>query len=293
MNSYQEITDKVIEMIDGQGIVPWHQPWVGASGAWSHASGKYYSLLNELLLPMRGEWGTFKQWKDSGVAVKKGEKASLIYFYTRLTIDGAEKNEDGELEPVSRTIPFLKRYAVFHSSQIEGECKMKREDDAALTFEHPRLEEAEALIQEYAERQGIWLQFSPEVGKAFFSPASNKIQCPPLNKFREQPEYYSVMFHEMTHSTGEALGRKFANRLYNRKGYAAEELVAEMGAAFLCGHFGILNKTVDNSAAYLKSWRDAIASDSRLIVTAANAAEKAVRFILTGELPQKKVAAAN
>lgn len=282
MNAYEKVTQIVLDTIDKEGLLPWQRPWVGEFAAWSHATGRDYSLLNCLLCGRSGEFGTFKQWKAAGGTIRKGAKSRLICFYTMV-----EKADDKHPEEEKETFPMLRYYNVFHSNDVEGDVKLKRHQEESAEFQHDRHEEADHCISEYVGRAGILLQQEPSVVGACYYPADNMVQVPPLEKFREQPEYYSTMFHELVHSTQSAMHRDANHRFGSRK-YAAEELVAEMGAAFLCYHFGLLPVTIDNSAAYLKSWRDRIANDSRLIVTAATAAEKAVKFIISGELPPER-----
>ena len=291
MNAYEKVTQIVLDTIDKEGLLPWQRPWVGEFAAWSHATGRDYSWLNCLLCGKSGEFGTFKQWKDAGGTIKKGAKARTICFYTILekTVTGTDV-KTGESVTWETKIPMLKYFSVFHSDDVEGDVKLKRHSEEGVEFQHDRHEDADHCISAYVERERIILQQDPSVGRAYFCSGQNMVQVPPLEKFREQPEYYSTMFHELVHSTQRAMHRDTDHRFGSKK-YAAEELVAEMGAAFLCYHFGMSPVTIDNSAAYLKNWRDHIANDNRLIITAATAAEKAVKFIISGELPGEKASA--
>lgn len=298
MSSYDEVTKKVIEAIDRDGKLPWHKPWFGIGGAWSHATGKEYSFLNQLLLGDSGEWGTYNQWKSQGAYVKPGERCSYIWFYQPNTIKRVTNDENGEEVCVKKYF-ILRRYAVFHIRQVEGDVKPIKEVSQLGSFDHPRIEEADSVIADYMKREEITLVQDAYVNEAFFHKEhkldfsqefdwKKSIHVPPLGHFIKRQEYYSVFFHEIIHSTSIPLKRKIGAS-FGSMAYAKEELVAEMGAAYLCNYFGISQDTLENSTAYIKIWRDRIAQDNTLIVKAAALAEKAVKYVLAGkEVEQAK-----
>lgn len=283
-NIYDEVTQRVLDMIDTEGKLPWQRPWIGIGMTWNRITEKPYSLFNQILLGKPGEWATYKQWESEGAYVKQGEKCCKICFYTVMPVKAVIDKNSEEVFTI-KEIPVLKTYAVFHISQVEGNgIKPKRE---VTGYTHERLDEAEKAVKEYAVREMLPIHYDECINKCFYRTSTHEVTCVPLNRFKEQPEYYSTLFHELVHSTARTLKRKIKNSFGNTE-YAKEELVAEMGAAFLCNHFGIINNTIKNTAAYLKSWRDVIAKDNKLIISAAGQAEKAVKYILFGELPNNK-----
>lgn len=274
---YQKVADKIIEMLDNN-IIPWHKPWHGGlDGAISHMTGKPYSLLNQILCDFRaGEFVTFNQAKKLGGNVKKGAKGYTIVFYQ--PINKETEKEDGTIE--IRTYFVLKSYIVFHIDDCEG-LKPKWVGDKKPVSPNP-IEEAEAVVRDYVEREKITLTITSS-NKAYYAPSSDTVVMPLLEQFDHAEQYYSTLFHELTHSTGAA------NRLdrggdkptyFGSDDYSREELVAEMGAAYALARLGIENKTtVENSAAYIKNWREVIKNDARCVVIAATQAEKAINYI--------------
>ena len=274
-NIYEEVTNRIIEQLES-GVVPWHKPWTGVmDGAYNRISKRPYSLLNQMLLKHDGEYATFKQWKDLGGTIKKGEKSEIVVFWKMLQV---EETKDGEVE--KKTIPLLKYINVFHVSQIDGV-----EPKDIKLVEHNPIEEAEEIKNEYAKRENILIN-ELVTDKAFYSPLKDYIQVPCKEQYKDITEFYSTLFHEMVHSTGhrDRLGRldssiKLAS--FGTTDYSKEELIAEIGSAFLMNHVGIeTNRTLKNSAAYIKSWLEVLKNDNRFIVSASSKAEKAMKYIL-------------
>lgn len=278
-NVYQAVTDRIIEQLK-QGDVPWHKPWTGiASGAFNRVSKKPYSLLNQMLLKHDGEYATFKQWKDLGGQVKKGEKSEIVVFWKILNV--TDKNDKGEDE--KKSIPLLKYINVFHISQVEGV-----EPLAIKPVEHEPIEEAERIKAEYMERENIDIRERVS-DSAFYSPMGDYIVVPDKTQYKDINEFYATLFHEMIHSTGhrdrlKRFGLDENIAAFGSQDYSKEELVAELGSSFLMSHVGIeTDKTFKNSAAYIQGWLAALSNDNRLIVSAASKAEKAARFIIGEE----------
>jgi antirestriction protein ArdC len=269
MNVYEIVTNRIIEQLE-KGVVPWRQPWVNRGMAVNWQTQKPYRGINVWLLEP-GEYATFKQIKEAGGRVKKGEKGHIVVFWKWLQ----KMNEEGE--PTDEKIPFLKYYKVFEiNTQCEG-LKSRRTDEV---FDHDPIEEAEKVVNGFMNAPEI--RFAP--GKAFYHKVLDYISVPPLCDYKNPNEYYSTLFHEMVHSTGH-------NSRLNRQGitemaafgdelYSKEELVAEMGAAMLCGVCGIENATIENSAAYIAGWLRKLKEDSRLLVQAGAQAQKAADYIL-------------
>lgn len=272
MTVYEMVTQEIIKKLEA-GTIPWRQPWTTGGQAVSWSTQKAYRGVNALLLTP-GEYATFKQIQAADGRVKKGARGHLVVFWTMLT--KTETNEAGE--EVTKTIPFLRYYKVFEiTTQVEG-LKSRRNDDGG--FEHDPIETAEKIREGYKDAPSV--AFVP--GRAFYRPSTDSISVPPMSDYENPNEYYSTLFHEMIHSTGHStrLGRLKVGAVaaFGSESYSKEELVAEIGAAMLCGKAGIVQHTIDNSAAYIQSWLNALRKDSRLIVTAASQAQKATDHIL-------------
>lgn len=263
MNVYEIVTQKIIEKLD-HGVIPWRRPW-NAPTARNWQSGKEYSGINRLLLGC-GEYVTFKQCAEAGGKIKKGEKSHIAVFFKWYE---KEDDQTGEAEKW----PVLRYYNVFEISQCEG-LETKSPDFKPLDFDP--IEAAEDILAAYKDKP----QIRHEEPRAYYVPALDYVNMPRKERFKSVEEYYSTLFHELTHSTGHAkrLNRKGGSR-FGSAAYSREELVAEIGAAMLCGVAHIDNATLDNSAAYIDSWRRALKADCHLIVTAAQQAQKAANYI--------------
>ena len=273
---YQQITDRIIAELEKRTI-PWNKPWNCSSGAISRATGKPYSILNQLLLPKAGEYVTFRQAIEEGHPVKKGEKASMVYFFKFID---AEDEKTGE----KKQIPLLRYYSVFHISQCEG---MK---PRFAVGQHSNLQpdkRAEQILKDYLDRSGVTLQRNKS-NQAYYSPALDTIVVPEIGQYTELAEFYSTIFHEAVHSTGHQsrLNRITDIARFGSESYSKEELVAELGASYLVNAAGLdTTKSILNSAAYINGWLSKLKNDKHLIVSAAGKAEKAVEMIL-GNLVQ-------
>ena len=273
MNVYQIVTDRIINQLE-KGVVPWQKPWIGVRDfAYSRSTGKPYSLLNQLLLDRPGEYLTFKQCQDAGGHVRKGEKSSVVVFWRMYQ---KQETVDGEIK--TTTIPILKYINVFHIDQCEGvDPKIKTED----LREFSPIEEAEAIAAGYSSREGVPI-FHQQQNRAFYRPSEDAIYLPAKEQFHSEAHYYATLFHEMAHSTGHEnrLNRLEKGFNFGDHAYSKEELVAEISSAVLMNEIGIeTESTIDNTAAYVKSWLEALKGDNKLIVGAASKAEKAVNLI--------------
>lgn len=269
---YAEVTARIIEQLE-QGIIPWRKPWIASGAAISHSTGKAYSLLNQILLARPGEYATFKQITAEGGRVKKGAKSSMVVFWK--WIETEDEDNPGEM----KKIPFLRYYNVFHIDQTEG---IKPKFAKPLPNVAQPDEASEAIARDYLQRSGIRL-IHEEGNRAFYRPSTDSITLPLLAQFKDTAEYYSTLFHEMTHSTGHSsrLDRLTKVAAFGSEDYSKEELIAEIGAAALVNHAGLeTSSTLTNSAAYIQSWLKALQDDKRLIVSASGQAEKAVNLIL-------------
>lgn len=278
INVYELVTNRIIEQLENN-IVPWEKPWSGTlDGAFNRVSKKPYSILNQMLLKYDGEYASFKQWKDLGGHIRKGEKSEIVVFWKMYPIK--EKQDDGT--EIIKTIPLLKYINVFHISQVDGVEPLKQK----VTHDIEPIEKAEKILNDYWNRENITIEHV-KGDKAFYSPMFDKIQLPLFEQFKQSEEYYSTAFHESVHST---MKTSRCNRQEDRKGkvvsfgseeYSKEELVAEVGSAQLMNMVGIeTTKSFRNSTAYIQSWLKVLRNDNKFIVSASSKAEKAVNYIL-------------
>ena len=273
MDIYAAVTDRIIAQME-QGVIPWQKPWVANGKAISHSTGKPYSLLNQMLLGRPGEYLTFKQCQEAGGKVKKGEKAQLVVFWKWIEQKDSETGDTKE-------VPFLRYYNVFHIDQCEG-VSAKYTTETTFPDGASTVEAAQNIIYDYLSREGVKLSHS-EGDRAFYRPSTDEVVLPIRKQFVSTAEYYSTVFHELTHSTGHPsrLNRLDKVASFGLDVYSKEELVAEIGAAALINHVGLETSTsLCNNAAYIQNWLQVLKGDKRFIVSASGKAEKAVRFIL-------------
>ena len=278
------VTDRIIAEME-KGIIPWQKPWNGGECCISHTTGKPYSWLNQLMLGGKvGEWLTFKQCKAEGGNVKRGEKGSPVVFWSFNDKKVKDVDADGnEVIRIVRGHPFLKYYTVFHIDQCEG---IKPKFDKELkVYDNDPIEAAENIVKTYFDREACTLNVY-QSAQAFYSPSTDSVTVPQMSQYEVKEEYYSTLFHEMTHSTGHEsrLARIVKVAAFGSEEYSKEELVAEMGAAMLVSTAGIeCEKAFRNSVGYLQGWLKALSNDNKLIVLAAGKAEAAVKYILNGK----------
>lgn len=287
-NIYQQITNRILEQLNN-GIIPWQKPWVniqGSAACYNIASGKAYSFLNQMLLDRPGGYMTYKQAHEKGYTIKKGAKASVVTFWKMMQYEDEERMTDGTIKKRIRNIPYLQKYPVFHETDIEG-LKVERKEENDGLFDGLRWDDkAEAIINNYVERER--LNFTAcKSNNAYYQPNSDCVVVPMISQYEDEGEYYSTTFHELTHSTGAAhrLDRG-VNKIsaFGSCDYSKEELVAEIGAAMLVGFCDFdPSKCFKNSVAYIHIWAKRIEADNKLIVSAASKAEKAAKYILSGE----------
>lgn len=288
---YETVTNKILEKLE-QGHVPWQKPWDIKTGAPCNLiTGKPYNGINIMLLGSQGQdskfWMTYKQCADKGGNVKKGEKGSTVVFWNFLD-KKTGKSVDSDSEQVSTSadkIPMLRYYTVFNANQCEGldVKRLQQElDEKDLGREHEDITPAQDIIDSYVDKPEIKHGFT----RACYRPASDEVNMPQPEAFKTSEEYYSTLFHELVHSTGHEnrLARRGSAEIreFGDEDYSKEELVAEMGASFLCARAGIENVTIDNSAAYIQSWMKALKDDKKMLITAAGQAQKASIYIAEG-----------
>ena len=286
---YQNITDQIIEAIEtsqAEGYqLPWHRAGVGIFMPRNATTGSAYQGINILSLWASaeinrfttGEWATYKQWQSVGAQVRKGEKSTVGVFYKKFVPkdDDVDDAEDGE-EPRPRW--FARAFRLFNADQVDG----YQAEDLPETSEAERTERAERFV----ERTGAEIRHGGQ--RAFYQWASDRIQMPDEVRFRATKTssategYYSTLFHELTHWSGHEnrCGRDLNNR-FGDSAYATEELVAELGAAFLCAEMEISPQPREDHAGYIQHWMEVMKADKKAIFTAAARANEAVSF-LTG-----------
>ena len=273
MDIYSEVTSRIIDQMEND-IIPWEKPWVASGKAISHATGKAYSLLNQMLLGRPGEYVTFKQCQEAGGRVKKGEKAHMVVFWKWIEQEDEETHEKKE-------VPFLRYFTVFHIDQCEG-INAKYTTETTYPEGADIVENAQAIIDDYIHREGIKLTHT-EGDRAFYRPSTDEIVLPLRKQFVSTAEYYGTLFHEAGHSTGRVnrLNRLTSTAFFGNDEYSKEELVAEIVSAALVNHVGLETYTsFRNNAAYIQNWLSVLKHDKRFIVSAAGKAEKAVNLIL-------------
>jgi antirestriction protein ArdC len=299
---YDDVTRRIIGDLE-TGRVPWVQPW-GRSGSAppglprNALTARNYSGVNVLILwgavieqdwPSQS-WLTFRQALDAGGSVRRGEQGTTVVYADRFTPEG-EKAKARETGGEAKAIPFLKRFTVFNVAQCEG-LRSGLADDPAPLPEREVVPVAESVIA----ASGVDFRIGGD--RAFYVPSLDFVQVPPQPAFYQQINYYRTCLHELTHATGH--GSRLARDLTNgfgSKDYAREELIAEMGSAFLCAALGI-EPTVRH-ADYLASWLEVLREDNRAIFRAASAASKAADWLLTrhaeaaarGADPERELAA--
>jgi antirestriction protein ArdC len=276
---YEEITKQITGMLEA-GVVPWRSPILGRGTA-GHPrnleSGKPYRGINVFLLAFTAHakgygssyWMTFNQAKAAGGCVKKGEKSAMVVFWKQYETKDRTTGED-------TTVPVLRYYNVFNAEQTD----VKVPDSPVWEpTQHTPIEAAEQLAAGYAGGP----QVIHEGSQAYWRPRTDTVRLPEPTRFTGAEEYYSTLFHELAHSTGHStrLDRKLDTdpKPFGSADYGKEELVAEMAAAFLCGHAGIAPRVIENQAAYLQGWLKTIKGDKKLVISAAGQAQKAADWV--------------
>lgn len=281
---YSRITDKVIADLE-IGVRPWMKPWNA-----EHAAGKITRPLRHNGIPYKGInilvlwsasvtkgfscplWLTFKQVAELGGHVRKGETGELVVYANRIT--RTETDQKGE--EVEREIPFLKGYTVFNAEQTDDlPAHYYAKAEPSILSPTIRNEQADRFFA----ATGADIRHGGT--RAFYAEGPDYIQMPPFETFRDAESYFATSAHEITHWTkhNKRLGRDFGRVKWGDEGYAKEELVAELGAAFLCADLEITPEVQPDHAAYIASWLKALKNDKRLVFTAAAHAQRAVDFL--------------
>jgi antirestriction protein ArdC len=280
---YTRVTDRIIADLE-KGVRSWLKPWSAAHPAGSitrplRHNGTPYRGVNVVLLWGEAQekgysapiWMTYKQAQELGGQVRKGEHGSLVVYANSIT--RTETNDKGE--DTEREIPFMKGYTVFCVEQIDGLPAHYYPQPINPLPLSERIESAERFIS----ATGAKINHGGD--SAFYAPARDIVQLPPFERFRDRESYYATALHELTHWTNHKsrLDRSFNAKRFGDSGYAREELVAELGAAFLCADLGITPEIRDDHAAYLGHWLNVLREDKRAIFSAAAHAQRAADFL--------------
>jgi antirestriction protein ArdC len=270
---YQEVTGRIIAKLEA-GTAPWVKGWnAGTQMPMNAISNRPYSGINVLLFWMSADKGyrsprylTYKQAQECGGQVRAGEKATRVYYFKQLDVEDKATGEE-------KTIPMLREYYVFNVDQCDGLPDRVR---LGPVTGKANGDSRETLADEFIRATGA--DFREGQGAPCYVPSKDFITVPAWSDFHSKPEFYAVAFHELVHWTGHKLrlDRDLKGR-FGQQTYAAEELIAELGAAFLCAEFGF--DMQDNHASYLASWLELLRSDKRAIFTAASKAQKAADYL--------------
>ena len=287
LDVYERVTNRVVELLEAGGPLPWVKPWhaehlAGRVSRPLRHTGEPYRGINVLVLWLTAEdrgytsplWVTYKQALDLGGHVRKGEKGTPVVYAGKLTKE--QEKADGTRE--DKELFFLKEYSVFNAGQTEGlpaeYYAMEAVPGQAARPE--RLPEAERFFA------ALGLRVEHGGGRASYSLDLDRVRMPPLELFRDAVAYYATLAHEATHATRHPsrLARDLDQKRFPGDAvYAVEELVAELGAAFLCADLGLCPEPREETAAYLQGWLAVLKNDKRAVFTAASAAQKAAEWM--------------
>lgn len=280
---YTRVTNRIIADLE-QGVRPWTRPW-SAGNAQTRITrplrhnGEPYSGINVVLLWSEAvarafthaTWMTFRQALQLGAHVRKGETGSLVVYANRLV--KTEKTDEGT--EIERAIPFLKAYTVFCVDQIEGLPEHYYAPALQILDPVQRIAHADTFFA------ATGLDIRHGGTQAYYAIHPDYVQMPPFETFCDAEAYYATLGHECCHATRHParLDRDFSRKRFGDDGYAREELVAELGSAFLCADLGLALEPRDDHASYIASWLEVLKNDKRFIFAAAAHAQRAVEFL--------------
>lgn len=290
---YDRVTARILADLEN-GVRPWMKPWSASNTEGRitrplRFNGTPYRGMNVLLL--WGEaiergfnaaiWMTYKQAQALGAQVRKSETGSLVVYADRFT--KTEEGEDGQAH--EREIPFMKGYTVFNVEQIDG---LPEQYHPAPRPALPPLQLHQAA-EDFFARVGATIRHGGN--RAYYAPGPDVVQLPPPEAFRDAESYAATKAHELIHWTGhKSRGAREFGKRFGDQAYAFEELVAELGAAFLCADLGITPEIRDDHAAYLAHWLQVLKADKRAIFTAASHAQRAADYLASLQQAQPQAA---
>lgn len=280
---YENVTNRIIAELE-QGVRPWTKPWSA-----EHAAGRITRPLRHNGIPYQGInilmlwwsamdrafispfWLTFRQAQQLGAHVRKGEKGSPVVYAN--SVSRTEQNDAGE--DVEVNVPFMKAYTVFNADQIDGLPEHYTQLAAPVIDPVARIDRIETFFR------GIGADIRTGGGQAYYAAGADYVQMPPFEAFKSAESYYATLAHECTHWTRHPsrLDRNFGRKRWGDDGYAREELVAEIGAAFLCADLDMEPAIREDHAPYIANWLKVLQSDHRAVFTAAAHAQRAADFL--------------
>ena len=277
LDVYQLVTDQIIALLQ-QGIIPWQKPWNESGPPMNLLSKRQYRGINLwLLVSLNYEQNFFLTWeqiKSVGGSVTQGEHGHIVVFWKPIQKKGEQQQDDKQ-----KAVPMLRYYKVFNIAQCRDipEHLIPKLDP---TVEIDPIAECEAILNAMPDMPAI--SFNGK--QAYYNIERDEIVMPKMKNFKTSPGYYSTLYHELVHSTGAAkrLNRKSLTDMvsFGTESYTMEELIAEMGSAYICRFSGILPNSIKNTVAYLDNWLGVFKNDKRFLITASGQAQKAVDFIL-------------
>ncbi len=281
---YTRITNQIVSQLE-KGVRPWVRPWNAEHAAGRitrplRHNGRPYSGINVLSLWASAMaqnfaapiWMTFKQAKELDAHIRKSERGSLVVYADSITRKETNEKTGDEIE---REIPFLKGYIVFNVEQIEGLPEIFYAKAAPTRDPAARIEHAENFFGS----MGATIRHGGN--QAYYAQELDYVQMPPFEAFRDAESYYSTLAHELTHWTKhpQRLDRDFGRKSWGDEGYSREELVAELGSAFLCADFELHQEPRDENAAYIATWLEVLKNDNRAIFAVAAYAQRAADYL--------------
>lgn len=281
---YTRITNQIVNHLE-RGVRPWVKPWNAEHAAGRitrplRSNGKPYSGINVLSLWASAMaqnfaapiWMTYKQATDLEGHIRKGEKGSLVVYADSFTRKETDEKTGDEIE---REIPFLKGYIVFNIEQIDSLPAVYYAKASPQLDPVARIERADRFFA------ALGVTIGHGGNRAYYDVTNDTIQMPPFVSFQDADSYYATLGHECTHWAGgrSRLNRDFGGRRFGSEGYAIEELVAELGAAFLCADLEISLEPREDHACYIATWLEVLAQDNRAVFTAAAHAQRAAEYI--------------
>jgi antirestriction protein ArdC len=281
---YQKITDQIVLELE-KGVRPWMKPWNAGHTAGRitrplRGNGIPYQGINVLMLwsaamekgYASATWMTFKQALEFKAHVRKGEQGSLVVYADKIirAETNAETGEESEY-----AIPFMKGYTVFNVAQIDGLPERFHAKAQPRTESVQRI----ARVETFIAATGADVRHGGNM--AYYNISQDFVQMPPIEAFRDVESYYATLAHETTHWTRHPsrLDRDFGRKRFGDEGYAMEELVAELGSAFLSADLELTPEVRDDHAAYIASWIKVLKNDKRAIFSAASHAQRAADFL--------------
>jgi antirestriction protein ArdC len=283
-NLYQRITDQIIGELE-RGTLPWLKPWNGQKLGERvvrplRQSGEPYRGINVISLWMAATafgyaspyWMTYRQACELGGQVRKGEKGAPVVFASSLVKKDADAADDAE----AREIHYMKGYTVFNAAQIDG-----LPERFALIAHQPPLDPPARNSQAEAFFAATGADVRHGGARAYYSAKADHIQLPPFESFIDAVGYYATLAHESVHWTSheQRLNRSFDRKRFGDEGYAVEELVAELGAAFLSVDLQLTPELRPDHASYIESWLKVLKNDNRAVFTAAAHAQRACDYL--------------